>query len=105
LYYKHPMTSIPVLQKKRGRPPDRDGDYDPIMSLRMPGRLRSMVEKWAAAQDDKLSTSKAICRLIERGLTAANIDALVEANRAAHASKSPAGTKTASGKKTRPRAS
>ena len=38
------------------------------MSLRMPLVLRSEVERWAQRQEDKPTISKAICRLIERGL-------------------------------------
>jgi hypothetical protein len=60
------MRSRLVLQKTKRR---RAGDYDPVMSLRMPLELRAKVEKWAAEQDDKPSVSKAICRLVERGLT------------------------------------
>ncbi len=55
------------------------------MSLRMPPELRSQVEDWAEAQ--KLTLSKAICRLLEQALTVARIDAQVQANRAAAAPK------------------
>jgi hypothetical protein len=62
------MTARHVIQRKRGRPPGRRIDYDPIMSLRMPVALRAEVEAWAAGQDDKLSVSKAICHLVEMAL-------------------------------------
>jgi hypothetical protein len=67
------MKSSIVLQRKRGRPTGR-AEYDPIMSLRMPLALKSKVKDWAKGQDEKLSISKAICRLVEQAL---------EANRAA----------------------
>jgi hypothetical protein len=68
------MKSTTVIQKsvKRGRPATREGEYDPIMSLRMPLRLRDKVEKWADGQEKKLSVSKAICHLVELGLAAAS---------------------------------
>jgi hypothetical protein len=55
-----------AIPKKKGRPAT---GRDPTMSLRMPLHLRSEVEKWAASQGDNLTVSKAICRLVELGLT------------------------------------
>jgi hypothetical protein len=68
MYYKPSMKTSVVLQRKRGQSPKRAGEYDPIMSLRMPIELRSKVKDWAMGQEEKLSISKAICRLVERGL-------------------------------------
>lgn len=69
LYYNEPMTSRIVLQRKK-QSPARRAEYDPITSLRMPPALKSKVKDWAKEQDEKLSISKAICRLVERGLAA-----------------------------------
>jgi hypothetical protein len=57
--------SIPVLRKKRGRPPT---GQDPVLTVRLPAALRSAIENWAKQQKDKLSRSEAIRRLIECGL-------------------------------------
>ena len=73
LYYKGSMKSSVVLQTNRRRPPKRVREYDPIMSLRMPIALKSKVKDWAKGQDDKLSISKAICRLVEQALAAAPV--------------------------------
>ena len=61
--------TIGVIQKKRGRGRPATG-HDPLMSMRMPTALKSKVKDWAKGQDEKLSISKAICRLVERGLAA-----------------------------------
>jgi hypothetical protein len=75
LYYKLlAMKSSIVLQKKSGRSPKR-GEYDPIMSLRMPVELRTKVKDWAKDQEGRLSISKAICHLVERGLAAESAEA------------------------------
>jgi hypothetical protein len=65
------MKSSVVLQKKRKKTPGQAGVYDPIMSLRMPLALKAKVKDWAKGQDEKLSISRAICRLVERALAAA----------------------------------
>jgi hypothetical protein len=57
--------SIPVLQKKRGRP--RTGE-SPVLALRIPPALRADIESWAKQQNDKPSRSEAIRRLIELAL-------------------------------------
>jgi metal-responsive CopG/Arc/MetJ family transcriptional regulator len=57
--------SIPVLRKKRGRPPT---GQDPVLTLRLPTALRSAVESWARQQNDKPSRSEAIRRLLEVAL-------------------------------------
>jgi hypothetical protein len=59
--------SIPVIQKKRGRPAT---GQDPILALRLPPALRSAIESWAKQQKDKPSRSEAIRRLIAFALTA-----------------------------------
>ena len=57
--------SIPVIQKKRGRPAT---GQDPILALRLPPALRSAIENWAKQQKDKPSRSEAIRRLIKFAL-------------------------------------
>jgi hypothetical protein len=54
-----------VIPKKSGRPAT---GRDPVMSLRMPPEVRAKVESWKNAQNEKLSLSKAIIRLVMRGL-------------------------------------
>jgi predicted transcriptional regulator len=60
--------SIAVLPKKRGRPAT---GRDPVMSIRLSPDLRARVDAWASRQEDKLSSSEAIRRLIELGLAKA----------------------------------
>ena len=57
--------SITVTPKKRGRPAT---GQDPVLTVRLPLTLRSMVETWAKQQKDTPSRSEAIRRLIEAGL-------------------------------------
>ena len=59
-------TEIPVLRKKRGRPPT---GQDPVLTVRLPPALRSAIESWAKQQSDTPSRSEAIRRLIEIALT------------------------------------
>jgi hypothetical protein len=59
--------SIPVVQKKRGRPAT---GQDPVSAIRLSLPLRTAVENWANQQPDKPSRSEAIRRLIEFALTA-----------------------------------
>jgi metal-responsive CopG/Arc/MetJ family transcriptional regulator len=59
------QKSIPVTQKKRGRPAT---GQDPVLTIRLPLTLRSAIETWANKQKDKLSRSEAIRRLIEFAL-------------------------------------
>jgi DNA-binding transcriptional regulator YiaG len=56
-----------VIPKKRGRPAT---GRDPLFALRLPPGLRSDIERWAKEQNDKLSRSEAIRRLIELALAA-----------------------------------
>ena len=58
--------SIPVLRKKRGRPPTGE---TPVLALRLPPGLRSEIESWAKQQKDKPSRSEAIRQLIEIALS------------------------------------
>ncbi len=54
-----------VIPKKPGRP--ATGRY-PVLTVRLPPTLRSEIESWAKQQNDKLSRSEAIRRLIEFAL-------------------------------------
>ena len=65
------MKSIIVLQKKKRQSAGRATEYDPITSLRMPKALKTEIEEWAKTQEEKLSFSKATCRLVEQALAAA----------------------------------
>jgi metal-responsive CopG/Arc/MetJ family transcriptional regulator len=58
--------SIPVTQKKRGRPAT---GQDPTLTVRLPMTLRSAIETWAKQQKDSPTRSEAIRRLIEIALT------------------------------------
>jgi hypothetical protein len=57
--------SIPVLRKKRGRPPT---GQDPVLALRLPPALRLAIESWGRQQIDGPSRSEAIRRLLEIAL-------------------------------------
>jgi Arc/MetJ-type ribon-helix-helix transcriptional regulator len=59
--------SIPVTQKKRGRPAT---GQDPVLTIRLPLALRSEIQTWAKQQKDRPSRSEAIRRLIESALDA-----------------------------------
>jgi Arc/MetJ-type ribon-helix-helix transcriptional regulator len=59
--------SIPVIQKKRGRPPT---GQDPVTAVRLSPALKSRIEEWAKQQADTPSRSEAIRRLVERALAA-----------------------------------
>jgi hypothetical protein len=59
--------SIPVLRKKRGRPPT---GQDPVTAVRLPPVLKSQIEDWAKEQADKPSRSEAIRRLVKLALAA-----------------------------------
>jgi hypothetical protein len=58
--------SISVLPKKRGRPAT---GQDPILNFRAPAILTAKIDKWAAKQEDHLSRSEAIRRLLELALS------------------------------------
>src|SRR5260370_25242062 len=62
------MKSTLVVQKKRGRPKTRKGEYDPVTAIRLSRDFRARMDAWAARQDDKPERSEAIRRLVERGL-------------------------------------
>jgi len=57
--------SIPVLRKKRGRPPT---GQDPVTAVRLSRALKSQIEDWARQQPDNPSRSEAIRRLVELAL-------------------------------------
>jgi Arc/MetJ-type ribon-helix-helix transcriptional regulator len=59
--------SIPVIRKKRGRPPT---GQDPVTTVRLPPALKSKIENWAKQQPDHPSRSEAIRRLVELALAA-----------------------------------
>jgi len=54
-----------VIPKKRGR---LATGKDPLIALRMPPQERRAIEEWATKQSEKLSLSKAIRVLVQRGL-------------------------------------
>ncbi|WP_244434954.1 ribbon-helix-helix domain-containing protein [Methylocystis sp. SC2] len=57
--------SIPVLQKKRGRPAT---GQDPLLNFRAPLEMIERIDAWAAKQKDAPSRSEAIRRLLEKAL-------------------------------------
>jgi Arc/MetJ-type ribon-helix-helix transcriptional regulator len=59
--------SIPVLRKKRGRPPT---GQDPVTAVRLSPVLKSQIEDWAKQQPDNPSRSEAIRRLVKLALAA-----------------------------------
>jgi hypothetical protein len=59
--------SIPVVRKKRGRPPT---GQDPVTAVRLSPLLKSQIEDWANQQPDKPSRSEAIRRLVKLALAA-----------------------------------
>jgi hypothetical protein len=59
--------SIPVVRKKRGRPPT---GQDPVTAVRLSPLLKSQIEHWANQQPDKPSRSEAIRRLVKLALAA-----------------------------------
>jgi len=59
--------SIPVIRKKRGRPPT---GQDPVTAVRLSPTLKAKIEDWAKQQPDHPSRSEAIRRLVELALAA-----------------------------------
>ncbi len=59
--------SIPVTQKKRGRPPT---GVTPILTVRLPPALVTKLMAWAGERG--LSRSEAIRRLIDLGMAASD---------------------------------
>jgi Arc/MetJ-type ribon-helix-helix transcriptional regulator len=59
--------SIPVEQKRRGRP--RTGS-DPLFGFRAPQELVAAIDAWSADQPERRSRSEAIRYIIEDWLTA-----------------------------------
>ena len=62
--------SIPVHQKKRGRPAT---GRDPAVTIRLPEAVLASVEHWAMSQEDQPPRSQAIRRLVELGLSKAQV--------------------------------
>ena len=65
MYYVNMKRSIPVVQKKRGRPAT---GQDPVTAIRLSGALRTRLDQWRGAQEDQPSRSEAIRRLVEHAL-------------------------------------
>jgi hypothetical protein len=64
------MTEVPKLGDKNVRTPvRRRTGLDPISAVKMPERLTTAVDAWAAAHH--LTRSDAICKLVEFGLKVA----------------------------------
>jgi hypothetical protein len=59
--------SIPVKQKKRGRPAT---GVDPFVGVRLPAETLDAIDTWASKVGDELTRSEAIRRLIDLGLKA-----------------------------------
>jgi hypothetical protein len=59
--------SIPVLRKRRGRPPT---GQDPVTAVRLSPALKSRMQDWAKQQPDNPSRSEALRRLVELALAA-----------------------------------
>jgi hypothetical protein len=66
-YYRFMPRSIPVLRKRRGRPPT---GQDPVTAVRLPLALKSQIDDWAKRQPDNPSRSEAIRRLVQLALAA-----------------------------------
>jgi len=54
---------------------------DPMVGLRMPPTERRAIESWGAKQSPKLTFSKALRYLAQRGLDAAQADAVIVSKR------------------------
>jgi hypothetical protein len=67
-------------KKKRGPAPTGKGTQ---IGARWQPPVLAAIDAWRIAQEDQPERGEAIRRLVERGLAAAQIDAQVEANRAA----------------------
>jgi hypothetical protein len=57
------------VNKKIGRPKKKGGVH-PVSAVRLPPEVAAAVDAWAADQDDELTRSEAIRRLVELGLKA-----------------------------------
>lgn len=68
MYYANMPKSIAVVHKKRGRPAT---GQDPVTAIRLSPELRTKIDAWAAAQEDRPPRSEAIRRMIERALDTA----------------------------------
>jgi hypothetical protein len=103
LYYALLVRSIPVLQKKRGRPAT---GQDPVTAIRLSAELRASIDTWAAQQEDQPPRSVAIRRLIELALggRTTKIPRIVASGDASNTT-APAPAKAARSKKARQRRS
>jgi len=61
--------STHVIQKKRGRPITRAGDYDSVATVRLSRELGTAIDAWAEANDVR-GRSEAIRQLVGLGLKA-----------------------------------
>jgi hypothetical protein len=59
--------SIPVNKKSRGRPKKKGGVH-PVTAVRLSPDIGAAVDKWAKSQQDPMTRSEAIRRLVELGL-------------------------------------
>jgi hypothetical protein len=66
-------ASITVKRKKRGRPAT---GTDPLVGVRFPQSLIDTIDAWGAANEQPLTRSHAIRRLVELGLKAKGKDAI-----------------------------
>ena len=57
---------VNICLTKRGRPAT---GQDPLLNFRAPAILTAKIDKWAAKQEDHLSRSEAIRRLLELALS------------------------------------
>ena len=57
------------VNRKIGRPKKKGGVH-PVSAVRLPPEVGDAVDAWAAKQDDDLTRSEAIRRLVELGLKA-----------------------------------
>jgi hypothetical protein len=74
-----------VIRKKIDRPPGRPRigkEIANVFAIRLPEEITKAVDAYAKCQAIK-TRAQAIRRLVERGLVAAQVDAQIEANRAA----------------------
>lgn len=68
MYYVFMASSIKTVVRKRpGRPAT---GQDPVTAIRLSKEMRAAVDTWAARQDEMVSRSEAIRRLVELGLKA-----------------------------------
>ncbi len=69
---------MPALMNAKAK---RRNNLDAPVGFRPTPLLRAAIVKWAERQADKLTLSQAICRLVERGLTAQENDQVGDGQR------------------------